>query len=89
MLSFCRLYFWEQHDVEKKRRRDGVTCGLCMPCLACTSPYMVSVVFGTAIPTCLENVFHIVALNLLHLLCTCMCQSMDVGAHAVYSIKFH
>ena len=40
---------------EKERCRDGVTCSLCMPCLACTLPsmYVVSVVFGTATATSL------------------------------------
>ena len=43
---------------EKKMWGWGYLCSLCMPCLACTLPslYLVSVVFGTAIPIS-HNIF--------------------------------
>ena len=47
---------------KEKRCRDGITCVVL--CVACTlsSIYLVCVVFGTAIPTSLYNVFHILVL---------------------------
>ena len=61
--------YWEEQSLKpEKRCRDGVTCSLCIPCLACTLPslHLVSVVFSTAILTSIytffENVFILVCI---------------------------
>ena len=48
------------------RCRDGTSCSLCIPCLACTLPslHLVSLGFGDAIPTSLHNLGNVK--NIMH-----------------------
>ena len=85
LFRFILLYttlrsYCEQHGEKREMWGWGYLCSLCMPCPACTLPflYLVPVVFGTAILTCVYRVIHVVHVYI--------CMSSYVVCHAFVSV---
>ena len=80
----------KQFQAKRKMKGWGCLCSLFITCLACTLPslHLVSVVFGTAIPTSptfLENVFHTLHTGMPYIL-HCM-HKCYINAHSSLGCK--